>query len=94
MLNKVNVDYRKNAKGIKTPTLLYLADREIEITEVLDRWYAEKRDYYKVQGIEGCVYILCHHSKQDSWEVTMFERRDSIQEEEEHVFRHSFRGKV
>lgn len=93
MITKVKVDYRE-AMGIKEPYTLYLSEREIALEEVIDRWFAENREYYKVKAEEDCIYILCHHHNEDSWELTLFERRGLILDDDANVFKHSFRGKV
>jgi hypothetical protein len=70
--------------------------RDVEIIEILDHWPSQDHHYYKVRSEDHCVYILRHDSPAQRWEVTMFERRnhEEDQDEEEHVFRHTFRGQV
>ena len=76
------------------PERLTLGQRTVSVVDILDRWNDQDKHYFKVQGEDDCTYLLCYDRNTQAWEVTMFERRDEIQEQIESAFRHSFRGKV
>jgi hypothetical protein len=44
------------------------------VIDVLDRWLAPDHRYFKVDGDDGCRYILRHDVASGGWELTMFER--------------------
>ncbi len=60
-------------RGEETPVRFRLSERLIEIGEVLDRWLAPDRRYFKVQTAEG-IYILRNDITSGEWELTLFER--------------------
>ena len=51
-----------------------MGDRSIVIDDVLDRWFGEDCDYFKVLGEDGHLYILRHDPEARSWEIWMYRR--------------------
>ena len=41
--------------------------------EVLDHWYGEGADYFKLKADDRCNYILRHDRDTDEWELVMME---------------------
>jgi hypothetical protein len=62
-------------RGEETPRAFFLADRRIEVAEVLDSWLAPDHRYFKIRGDDGCLYILRHDVMSGEWEMTLFEQR-------------------
>ena len=60
-------------RGEETPRRFCLGSRRIEIVEVIDRWLAPDRRYFKVQGDDDATYILRHDAGSGTWELTMFD---------------------
>ncbi len=54
-----------------------LGERTIEVTALLDRWFGDEVDYFRVQGPDGDVYVLKHVRGHDRWELTSFTRSGS-----------------
>jgi hypothetical protein len=55
------------------PQRFVLADRCIEVTEVLDRWLSTDNDYFKVRGADGAIYILRHDIGESRWELALYD---------------------
>jgi hypothetical protein len=60
---------------VETPRRFGLVRAKIEIAEVVDRWLAPDHRYFKVQDVDGDLYILRHDVASKRWEVTFFRRR-------------------
>lgn len=71
----IRVECYAGYQGEETPRRFFLDERKIEITEIFDRWLAPDHRYFKVQGDDGCLYIIRHDVDLDSWELTMFDIR-------------------
>ncbi len=57
--------YRANER----PLYLVLAGRMVKVRDILDRWYGQDHDYYKILGDDGRVYLLKWHRFQDVWSL-------------------------
>jgi hypothetical protein len=68
----VEVQCHAGYRGEETPRRFRLGEREIEITEVVDRWLAPDHRYFKVQDAEGDSYILRHDVSTHRWELAWF----------------------
>ena len=62
-------------KGEERPVSFTIGDRTFQVVELLDRWYGEGHDYFKVSADDKCVYILRYDRELDEWELTMMEGR-------------------
>ena len=59
------------------PRRFVLGDQTIEVDDLLDRWYGNDADYFRVRGRDGHLYVLKHLRDHDRWELTSFTRRGS-----------------
>ncbi len=51
-----------------------LRGRTHEVREVLDQWYGLGYQCFKVRAEDNNIYILRHHTEQDSWTLDAFRR--------------------
>jgi hypothetical protein len=68
----VEVECYAGYRGEETPRRFRLADRQVEVAEVVDRWLAPDHRYFKVRDTDGDLYILRHDLAGDRWELTLF----------------------
>ncbi|NQU16207.1 MAG: hypothetical protein HQ561_18780 [Desulfobacteraceae bacterium] len=56
-------------KANERPLCFVLEGRRVDVEEILDRWYGEDHDFFKVLalGLDGCVYQLKWHRGLDTW---------------------------
>ena len=59
------------------PERFVLGEETIEVDDLLDRWYGDDADYFRVRGNDGHLYVLKHVRGHDRWELTSFTRRGS-----------------
>ena len=70
---KIRVECYAGYRGEETLRAFWLGDNRLEVKEVLDRWLAPERRYFKVQADDNGIYILRHEVQADDWELTLFQ---------------------
>lgn len=72
MLIKVEAysDYKANER----PKSLIIMNKSLKIIEILDRWYGEDHDYFKVKAEDDFTYIIRYDRQGDAWELVMMEK--------------------
>ena len=68
----IGVECYAGHRGEQTPRRLILADRHIDVDEVIDAWLAPDHRYFKLRGGDGDTYLVRHDERSDTWELTMF----------------------
>ena len=53
------------------PRRLHIGQREVAVTEIIDRWLDPRHRYFKLRGDDGGVYIVRYDSAADRWELTL-----------------------
>ena len=54
-------------KANERPLYVIVAQQKLEVREVLDRWYGQVHDYFKVMADDGRPYLLKWHRVLDKW---------------------------
>ena len=72
---EVRVVCHAGYRGEETPRGFSLGERRIAVIDVIDRWLAPEHRYFKLLGDDGNVYILCHDTARQRWELTLFDRK-------------------
>jgi hypothetical protein len=70
----VDVECHAGYRGEETPRRFRLAERQVEIAEVVDSWLAPDHRYFKVKDAQGDLYILRNDIAAERWELTWFRR--------------------
>jgi hypothetical protein len=73
---RIQVECRSESAA-EGPQRFVLGERIIEVDDLLDRWYGDDADYFRVRGADGHLYVLKHVRGHDSWELTSFTRHGS-----------------
>jgi hypothetical protein len=69
----LRVECEAGLQGEQTPRRLFMADKAVEIEDILDRWLAPEYDYFKVCDAGKNIYILRHDKSTRRWELTLFQ---------------------
>lgn len=69
---RIRVECYAGYRGEETPIRFFLAERKINIDNVVDRWLDPNYRYFKVRGDDGGIYILRHDTKSGIWKMTLF----------------------
>lgn len=76
-------------RGEQEPRRFWLGTRQVEVSEILDRWIGPDHRYFKVRGDDQGTYILRHDEPTGLWELALYNRgRDISNGEGDHVTGH------
>ena len=64
---KIDVVAYSGFKANERPVYFVLDDQKRKVEEILDRWYGQDHDYFKVLADDGCQYLLKWHRSSDNW---------------------------
>lgn len=53
--------------------------RSFKIREVIDRWFGETADFFKVIADDENIYLLKYDSRQDAWDLIFYQDPHRIQ---------------
>jgi hypothetical protein len=66
---KIEVIAYSGYKANERPLSFTMNNRKLEVTSIIDRWYGEEHDYFKVLADDGKVYQLRWHRTMDFWSL-------------------------
>ena len=69
---KIRVETYDGYRAGERPLRFRLGEKRREVVEVLDRWFGEDHDYFKVLADDGGVYVLRCGRGEDGWELTQY----------------------
>ncbi len=56
-------------KANERPLYFLIDSNRLEVEDIVDRWYGEEHDYFKVLADDGRVYLLRWHRFEDRWSL-------------------------
>jgi hypothetical protein len=65
----VRVECYAGYRGEETPRRIRLANRWLEIAEIVDRWLAPDHRYFRVRAEDGDILVLRHETASQRWEL-------------------------
>lgn len=68
---RVDVETYDGYKGAERPRAFVWKGRRIGCGKIMDRWYGEDHEYFKLEGDDGRTYILRHDRHLDRWELSV-----------------------
>jgi hypothetical protein len=69
---KIRVDTYDGYRSGERPLRFHIGRKRREVVDVLDRWYGEDHDYFKVRADDGAVYVLRCQRSGDRWELMQY----------------------
>jgi hypothetical protein len=69
---RIRVESYSGYKANERPIRFYIGDKVLEVKELVDRWFGEEADFFKLVADDGNNYILKYDRDEDSWELTMY----------------------
>ena len=64
---KIEVTAYSGYKANERPASLVWGGKRLEVKGILDRWYGQEHDYFKVLAEDGRTYLLKWHRSLDIW---------------------------
>jgi hypothetical protein len=68
----LRVECEAGSQGEQMPRRFFMADKAVEIEDILDCWLAPEYSYFKVCDAEKDTYILRHDKLARRWELILF----------------------
>jgi hypothetical protein len=65
-------------KANERPLYFFLERKKVCVVDVLDRWYGEEHDYYKILADDGKIYLMRWHRLQDLWFLVKIMERQGL----------------
>jgi hypothetical protein len=69
----IRVECYAGYRADENPRRFFIGKREVNVTEIIDRWLEPTYGYFKVRGEDGGIYILRHDLNNETWEMTLFD---------------------
>jgi len=69
---QVRVESYSGYKSDERPVRFYIGKRKLEVKELLDRWYGEDYDYFKLLADDLSTYVLKYYRFKDYWELVFY----------------------
>jgi hypothetical protein len=66
---KVAVECYAGYRADETPRRFGIDERLIDVVRVIDRWTTPDYRYFRVEGDDGCVYVLRLGNNARDWEL-------------------------
>jgi hypothetical protein len=76
---KIRVESYDGYRAGEKPLRFHLGRKRREVMEIIDRWYGEDHDYFKVRADDGGVYVLRYGRSEDGWELTQYSAAEAGQ---------------
>ena len=71
----VRVECYAGHRADERPTEFFLWGRSLKVIEIIDQWYGEDYQYFKLKADDGSIYILRQDTSNDVWELTVYSRK-------------------
>jgi hypothetical protein len=68
----IRVECYAGHRAEESPRRFFLGQREIRVSEIIDRWLDPDYSYFKVRADDGDIYILRYDRIADTWQMTLF----------------------
>ena len=67
----IRVDCYAGYRAEESPRRFFIGQREVNVTEIIDRWLDPTHSYFKLRCDDGVIYILRHNMADQTWALTM-----------------------
>jgi hypothetical protein len=68
----VRVECYAGHRAEEAPRRFFIGRREVQVTEIIDRWLDPRSSHFKVRGNDGGIYILRYDQDAGSWDMVLF----------------------
>lgn len=71
---KLQVESQAGYRGEEEPLAFWLGERRIAVRAIIDRWFAPRRLWFKVDADDGDTYVLRHDKETGNWDIAAYTR--------------------
>ncbi len=70
----IRVECYAGYRGEQEPLAFWLGDRRLAVRAIVDRWFAPKQRWFKIDADDGHTYVLRHDEPSGGWELAAYTR--------------------
>ncbi len=70
---ELRVECYAGQRAEESPRRFFIGQRQIGVSEIIDRWLDPKHSYFKLRGDDGGIYILRYDQASEIWEMTLYD---------------------
>ena len=72
----LRVETHAGPAGEPEPSVVWFGARRVGVREVVDRWFAPSKRWFKVDADDEQLYVLRHDQTTGEWDLAALTRRD------------------
>jgi hypothetical protein len=70
----IRVECYAGYRGEQEPMAFRLGERRLAVRAIVDRWYAPRQRWFRVEADDGDVYVLRHDEASGEWDLAAYRR--------------------
>lgn len=70
---RIQVECYAGYRGEETPRRIHVGGSCLEVVDVLDRWLDPDHRYFKLQTLDGAIWIVRHDVRRSVWTLTFYQ---------------------
>jgi len=63
-------------RGEREPVAFWLGGRRLGVRAIVDRWFAPRRRWFRIDADDEQLYVLRHDEATGEWDLAALTRRD------------------
>ncbi len=68
-MKKIDVVTYSGYKANERPLSFKFKGKKLNVLEIINRWYGQEHDYFKIKASDNRIYILKWHRTLDFWSI-------------------------
>jgi hypothetical protein len=68
----LRVECQAGYRGEQEPVAFWLGERRLTVLAIVDRWFAPRRRWFRVDADDGHRYVLRHDEANRRWELAAY----------------------
>ena len=74
---RIRVECQAGHGGEPEPVVFWLGQRRLAVLEVVDRWFAPTKRWFKVDVDDKSTYVVRHDEVSGEWDLVAYRRADA-----------------
>jgi hypothetical protein len=74
---KIRVECDAGYRGEQEPVAFWLGQRRLGVRDIVDRWFAPTKRWFRVDADDDQLYVLRHDEAEGEWELAALTRSGS-----------------
>jgi hypothetical protein len=73
---KIRVECEAGYRGEPEPVAFWFGARRLGVRDIVDRWFAPRQRWFRVDADDGQLYVLRHDQAEGEWALAALTRSD------------------